>query len=184
MVASRPFLPFAVIAAAGVLGWMRGPGAGVLVVGGAALVGAIALLWNSLRTVAGETPVDLDAAVALGSATAEDERTRRVLQALRDLDLEHKLGKVSDEDFAMLSDQYRGEAKRLLRELDEKIAPARARAEKLVAARVEGKPVTIAADAPAEEEDDTDTVACASCSTHNEPDAVFCKKCGTRLREA
>ena len=180
LVTSRPFLPFAVVAAAGLLGWMRGPGAAVLVVGGVALISAIAFLWNSLRTVSGETPVDLDAAVALGSTTAEDERKRRVLQALRDLDLEHKLGKVSDEDFATLSSQYRGEAKRLLRELDEKIAPARERAEKLVAERLAGKPV----EAPAADEPDAPTVACSSCNVANEPDAVFCKKCGTRLREA
>ena len=176
LTASRPYMPIGVLASASLFAWLRGPGAGVLVVAGGALVFAISALWSSLRTLVGEAPVDLEAAVAIGAATAEDEKKRRILQALKDLEIEHKLGKVSAEDFAMLSAQYRAEAKRILRDIDEKIAPARALAEKLVAnrlAKADGpdEPSSLAAD-------------CANCSTSNEPDAVFCKKCGTKLREA
>ena len=173
LTASRPYMPIGVLASAALFAWLRGPGAGVLVVAGGALVFAISALWTSLRTLVGEAPVDLEAAVAIGTATAEDERKRRILQALRDLEIEHKLGKVSDDDFKVLSSQYRTEAKRILREIDEKIAPARALAEKLVAERLAGD--------SAEKTPPETSSACAKCATQNEPDAVFCKKCGAKL---
>ena len=179
LAASRPFLPVAVLAAAALLAWLRGPGAGVLVVAGGALVFAISALWTSLRTLVGDAPVDLESAVAIGAATTEDEKKRRILQALKDLEIEHKLGKVSDDDFRVLSGEYRAEAKRILRALDEKLAPARDRAEKLAAARMaQGTlPEEAAETAPA-------ALACPQCATTNEADAVFCKKCGHKLREA
>jgi hypothetical protein len=179
LTASRPFLPLAVLGAAALLAWLRGPGAGVLVVAGGALVFAISALWTSLRTLVGDAPVDLESAVAIGAATTEDEKKRRILQALKDLEIEHKLGKVSDDDFRALSGEYRAEAKRILRTLDEKLAPARERAEKLAAARMaQGpSPEEAAESAPA-------ALACPQCATPNEVDAVFCKKCGHKLREA
>lgn len=135
---SRPFLPLAVIGAAGALGWLRGPGAAVLVLAGAALVLAIAWLWTSLRVLIGDAPVDIDAAVALASASEEDEQKRRILQSLKDLEAEHRLGKVTDEDFRVMSARQREEAKRILRAIDERLAPARKRAEEMLADRLAG----------------------------------------------
>lgn len=136
VLASTPYLPFAVAAGALVLGYVRGPGAGVLLVAGALLIAAISSLWNSLRTLLGEAPVDVDSALALSRAFSNDEHTREVLAALKDLELERRQGKLSEADFQELSARYRAEAKQLLRDRDEKLGPARIRAEELLAKRL------------------------------------------------
>lgn len=156
---STPYLPLAVASGAVALGWLRGPGAGVLLVAGALLIAAISALWNSLRTLLGEVPVDVDSALALSRALSNDERTREVLAALKDLELERRQGKLTEADFQELSARYRAEAKQLLRERDEKLGPARARAELLLAERLATKtapkeptPATRAGDEPKEDE--------------------------------
>lgn len=133
---STPYLPVAVAVGAVALAWLRGPGAGVLLLAGALLIAAISSLWNSLRALLGEAPVDVDSALALSRALSNDERTREVLAALKDLELERRQGKLTEADFHELSTRYRAEAKQLLRERDEKLGPARARAEQLLAARL------------------------------------------------
>jgi hypothetical protein len=60
-----------------------------------------------------------------------------VLRALKDLEYERTVGKISDEDFLELSARYRSEAKALLQTLDRELAPARARAEAELAERLE-----------------------------------------------
>lgn len=148
LVQSTPYLPFGVAGGALLLGYVRGPGAGVLLVAGAMLIFGISSLWNSLRTLLGEAPVDVDSAVALSRAFSNDEHTREVLAALKDLDLERKQGKLSEADYQELSARYRAEAKQLLRERDEKLGPARARAEALLAKRLEAKPEAPSDEAP------------------------------------
>ncbi|MCC6644989.1 MAG: hypothetical protein IT374_05380 [Polyangiaceae bacterium] len=133
---STPYLPFAVGLGAVALWWLRGPGAGVMLVAGALLLAAITALWNSLRTLLGEAPVDVDSALALSRVLSNDERTREVLAALKDLELERRQGKLTEEDYRDLSARYRAEAKLLLRERDEKLGPARLRAEGLLAERL------------------------------------------------
>ncbi len=149
---SAPYLPVAILVGALALAWLRGPGAGVLLLAGALLVGAISSLWNSLRALIGEAPVDVDSALALSRALSNDERTREVLAALKDLELEHRQGKLTEADFRELSAKYRAEAKQLLRERDEKLGPARARAEELLAARLV-KPVEPSAEPASPKED-------------------------------
>lgn len=148
VLASAPYLPFVVAAGALVLGYVRGPGAGVLLVAGALLIAAISSLWNSLRTLLGEAPVDVDSALALSRAFSNDEHTREVLAALKDLELERRQGKLSEADFQELSARYRAEAKQLLRDRDEKLGPARIRAEELLAKRLKAE----ADEAPSTEE--------------------------------
>ena len=142
----RPALPFLVLGAALTLGVIRGPGAGVLGLAAGILVLAISSLWGSLRVLVGEAPLTLDAAVAIGAAMQEDEQKRAILRALKDLEIEHGLGKITDEDFRELSGRYRADAKRILRDIDERMEPARKKAEELVASHLAG---TDLADAPA-----------------------------------
>jgi len=129
--------PAAVFVGAGVLGFVRGPGAAVLALAAGALLGAIAGLWGSLRILAGDAPLSLHEAIDLGAPSEMQERKQKILLALKDLQREHSLGKISDEDFKDLSARYRAEAKQLLREMDEDLAPARAKAEALLAARLQ-----------------------------------------------
>ena len=129
--------PAAVLVGAGVLGLVRGPGAAVLALAAGALLGAIAGLWGSLRILAGDAPLSLHEAIDLGAPSEMQERKQKILLALKDLQREHSLGKISDEDFKDLSARYRAEAKQLLREMDDDLAPAREKAEALLAARLQ-----------------------------------------------
>jgi hypothetical protein len=170
-------LPLATIVAAIAVGATYDPGAAILVLAGGALLGVIAVLWASVRTLSGETAITLEEAVLLGAPSATEEQKRAVLQALKDLDYERSVGKVSDADYEELLRRYRTEAKRLLRAVDEDLAPRRARAEAYLAKHL-GKGAT-------------DMVApkatgprCASCQTENDADASFCKKCGSSMPAA
>ncbi len=204
-------LPAATIVCAVVGGVLQGAAAVVLVLAAGTLVSVIAIFWASLRTLVGETPLSGADAYALGAPRAEEEQKRAVLRALKDLEFEHGIGKISEEDYQALVAKYRAEAKRLLRLIDEDAQPGRQKVEDLVAERLfreglaeappdpyrgakpETKPVkkkkTKPAKAPepqaekaeaAKQEQADAKPACASCGTRNDPDAVFCKKCGAR----
>ena len=216
-------LPAATLICAIVGGVLQGASAVVLVIAAGALVSVIAIFWASIRTLVGETPLSGADAYVLGAPRAEEERKRAVLRALKDVEFERSVGKISEEDYKVLVTKYRAEAKRLLRILADEAQPGRNKVEALVrerlfheglaerpqggpyrerkaatkskkrkvkdgrAVEVEAPPAlldeTNVADAmpPQEHENDADTrVACASCGTRNDADAVFCKKCGAR----
>ena len=99
------------------------------------LVGVITAFWTSLRTLLGETRLTGADAYAIGAPRVEEEQKRAVLRALKDLEFERAVGKISEEDAKVLVSEYRREAKRLLRMLDEASADQRARAERVVAQR-------------------------------------------------
>jgi hypothetical protein len=117
------------------VGLVFGPASAVLVLTAFAFISVIALFWTSLRTLLGETPIESADAFAIGAPRVEEEQKRAVLRALKDLEFERGVGKISEDDYKVLVAQYRDEAKRLLRQLDERGAAHRARAEMIVAER-------------------------------------------------
>jgi hypothetical protein len=138
-------------------------------------------LWQSLRLAFVHT-----LATQAASAIVSPERAallaekQSLLLALRDLEAERDSGKLSGADFAQLNGQYRTRARDVLRELDALLAPHRADAKALLAA-AGGK--TSAGSTPAgalDVQPAPDT--CRGCGMTNDADAVFCKKCGARLR--
>lgn len=184
-----------VLASIGVsLGFGVGPA--ILVLAGGTLVGVIGFFWASLRTLGGDAP--LAEGLATAAAMREKvshvaERKQRVLRALKDLELEHSVGKIDDDDYAEISARYREQAKAILREMDIEIEPLRPKAEALARAHLEKRgllpgaplPAKVAA-APATNGDGAPAsaparVACPHCAASNEPDAAFCKKCRARL---
>jgi hypothetical protein len=133
---ARTVLPLVVVALALGAGVILGPPSAVLVLAGGALIGVIATFWASIRTLIGETPLAGADAYALGAPRAEEERKRAVLRALKDLEFERSVGKISDDDYQVLVDKYRTEAKRLLKLLDSEAQPRRDQVEALVAKRL------------------------------------------------
>ncbi|MRG94602.1 zinc ribbon domain-containing protein [Polyangium spumosum] len=108
-----------------------------LVLAAGVLVTVIASFWASLRTLLGETPLSGADAYAIGAPPrAEEEQKRAVIRALKDLEFERSVGKISEEDYRTLVAKYRAEAKRLLQALDQQAAPGRERAEALVQRRL------------------------------------------------
>jgi hypothetical protein len=180
-------LPWIVLLAATVGGLWHGPAFVVLALAAGALIAAIALLWTSLRAAFGETQLTVEDAFALGAPSAEEEQKRAVLRAIKDLEFERGVGKLADEDYQELMARYRAEAKRLLRNIDEKASPERKRVEGLVADHLlaAGIDRTDEEDGEGDVEQDSEAgeTACGSCDTRNDADAVFCKKCGAKFGE-
>ncbi len=228
-------IPVAAIGGAIATGMLVGLGPAILVLAAGTLLATITLLWASLRTLSGDAPLPADLeAVAIRSRKVDNlgEQKRRVLRALKDLELEHSVGKIDDKDFASLGDRFRSDAKAIMREMDGQLDPFRDEAERLVKKHldkrglgdgvatkastpreadtdsdladvadddgVEAEPVkTAKADAPpvpkpskpgkskraakAAVESSPSRLACPKCDVSNEPDASFCKKCGTSL---
>jgi hypothetical protein len=168
---------------------------------GFALVIVLTALWQSMRLVLlGGAQVSGKAALAQTGgphnprADAREALMREkatLLQAIRDVRFEHDLGKISDADLERLDAQYRLRARAVLAELEAQIDPYRAKARALLGVNDDGTTsaaLAPAASAPVSEPDpvpeassSSATVACAACSTANDPDAVFCKKCGARI---
>lgn len=128
-------LPIAVVVAV-VLGATLGRGAFFLALAGGALLGAIWTLWQSLQSLTGDAPLTLEEAIGMGAPSVEEERKAAVLRALKDLEYERHVGKITEDDFQELSRKYREEAKALLQLVDSDLAPARARVEQLVEQRL------------------------------------------------
>jgi ribosomal protein L40E len=161
------------------------------IAGGVCLLFVLLALWQSLRTLLGETQG------LAGEPEAVTESGRRqllrekdtLLGAIRELRFEHDLGKLSDADLAQLEQGYRGRAREVLQELDEELEPHRAAARALIeqarsnstkSASAESAK-TGTADAAAEPRATQATLACGACGTRNDTDASFCKKCGGKL---
>jgi hypothetical protein len=156
------------------IGLVFGPASALLAFVTGALLGAILLVWHSLRTLAGDADVDaaLDLATSAAAPTELAERKRRALRALKDIEQEHSVGKLDDKDFASLDAEYRSRAKDVIREMDAELEPYREKAEALVRGHL---------DKQARSAEKTKRNACASCDTVNDTDATFCKACGAKL---
>ena len=178
----RPSLSLGVFTVAGalMLGFGRSLGAAWLALAGGMLLAIILLLWRSTLLLLGEIPLGSTLGAEAwepeqGALAATKERKMAVLRALKDLEFEHSVGKLTDEDYEQLSTQYRTQAKALLRSLDHDLSPARQQAEAWVAEQRQKQPAPPTTSVPSPSE------TCRACATENEPDAVFCKRCGQRL---
>lgn len=103
-----------------------------------------------------------------GRTRAALEREKALaLRAIKELEFDRAMGKVSDADFAEMSARLRARAARLLRQLDAGVV-YREEIERELARRVGEAPAPTIG-------------ACDACGTGNDPDARFCKSCGAKL---
>jgi hypothetical protein len=182
-------LPIASIVAAIVVGVVASVGSALLVIASGALLGTIALLWASVRTLSGDAPLPADLELLAAQHRDVDalgEQKRRVLRALKDLEAERALGKIDEADYEAIAMQYRDEAKALMRRMDADVAPSLAEAEKVARDYLAAQGLGTAAKdaAPQARGSARERVACVACATSNEPDAAFCKKCGAAMKTA
>jgi hypothetical protein len=191
---ARVFAGLGLLVVAAGVGTRLGLSAALLTLAAGVLLGGIWLFWSSLQGLAGETPLTLDEALSLGAPSAEEEQKQAVLRALKDLEYERSVGKISEDDYHELSQRYRNEAKALLLLVDRDLAPSLKKAEALLADRLRrepakpSQPTAQGAAAPNAEAapaaPETTAIDCPKCQTHNDKDARFCKKCGHALAEA
>lgn len=172
-----------------------GLGAALILLAGGALV---LFIWLAFRAVQAVTEPDESSILLELAPTTAAARKTAALRALKDLETERGLGNLSDDDYAELEARYREDAKVAMREVDEERRGLRERAE-AIAERAIAK----ALEAPAEKSEEAEIdakeekketkeksepaaappekLACAKCSTPNDPDAAFCKRCGASL---
>ncbi len=181
-------LPTGTIVVALALGLATTFATGILVLVGGALVGVIAWIWASLRTLTGDAPLPehLEAEANAG-LPFDDKRSRKLmlLRALKDLEAERAIGKLEADDFDVVAARYRRELKQLMRVMDDEIAPLRNKAEAAAAAYLanrKAEPIIV----PAEETaaSSASINRCPKCDTSNDADAKFCKACATALGES
>ncbi len=186
-------IPVAVVALVAVpIGLTKGAPAVVLWFGFSMFTGAVLLFWETLRLVldptrSGDAAEGEDDGAALG---ALEERKRAAVQALRDLEFERSIGRLGEEDHRALEARYREEARAAMRAIDEGIGPWRTRAEAMLA-EAEAAELAVTSDAAKPDAAKSETKAtaapateagCPKCQTLNDEDAVFCKRCGHRLK--
>jgi len=126
---ARPFWPLLLIFCVVLGGSLYGVAIGLLVGSGGLLVLALVLAWMSLGELTNEEPLTLDEALELAAPERREQEKASVLRALKDLEQEHRFGKITDEEFAMESTRMRQQAKRLLANLDESAKARKARVE-------------------------------------------------------
>lgn len=133
------------------------------------LVGAGLTAAATYRTVAplGSDLPD-DTSLVGGRTRAALERDKSLtLRAIKELEFDRAMGKVSDADYAEMRDRLRSRAVRLMTQLDG-AAMYRAQIERDAAAA--GASGAGGASG-----------ACVACGTANDADARFCKQCGKAL---
>lgn len=149
---------------------------------------AYALYRSVLPLVSGEAASD---AVMIGGRTrAALERDKALtLRSLKELDFDHKMGKIAAADYTEMRDRLRARAVRLMRQLEgatayrtqierdlqERLSPAVAMTQAGAVA------ATTAAYSAAVATPTTVRRVCGHCNTSNDADARYCKACGTPM---
>ena len=134
------------------------------------LMGVTALAGlAALRTILPLVSLQDDRTPVVGQRTrAALEREKMLaLRAIKEMEFDRAMGKLSEEDFREITGRLRARAARLMRQLDAG-AGYRDRIEHDLAKRLGEKEVKKAP-------------VCAKCSTANDVDARFCKECGQKL---
>jgi hypothetical protein len=123
------------------------------------------------------------------ASEALSERARAVvtrektltLRALKDLEFDRSMGKVSASDFDEMSTRLRLRAMSLMKQLDDDASGYKTIIERELSAHMSARATQPAAPVSAELAPEPVTSPACTCGTANDPDAVFCKRCGSRL---
>ena len=157
----------------------RGQGYTVVILLSILMAGAAFVGLMALRTVQPLLTEHEDRTEMIGRRTrAALERDKLLaLRAIKELEFDRAMGKLSEEDFKEMAGRLRTRAARLIRQLD-----AGADYRDQIERDLEKKLVTFTKDV----KDTKDTkgsgvLVCGACSTANDRDARFCKNCGAKL---
>jgi hypothetical protein len=131
-----------------------------------ALVGLAAL--RMLRPLVSPEE-DKTAMVGRRTRVALEREKMLALRAIKELEFDRAMGKLSDADWTEMSGRLRARAARLIRQLDAG-ANYRDQIERDLANRLGAVPAAQPV-----------ALSCGSCGTANDADARFCKGCGNKL---
>jgi hypothetical protein len=128
----RPYWPLMMLFCVVLTGALRGVGPALLVLSASLLVLGVVLAWMSLGELTNEEPLSLDEALELAAPERREQEKLSILRALKDLEQEHRFGKITDDEFAAESARMRHQAKRMLASFDDSIKARRARVEERI----------------------------------------------------
>jgi hypothetical protein len=162
----------------------RGQSAPAILLLSLTVFAAAAVGIAALRTLTPLAGGQVDAGRPLGrvlggrSRAALEREKALTLRAIKELEFDRAMGKVSDADFLDMAGRLRARAAGLIQRLDAGRS-YRQQIEEELAKRIgpaagAHTAATVATGPPAVER-------CAGCGTANEPDARFCKQCGASL---
>jgi hypothetical protein len=136
----------------------------------AAAGAAAGAFYRMLVPLTGALVVRLGAPVSERTRAALEREKMLVLRSIKDLEFDRAMGKLSQKDFDEMAGRLRARALSLMKQLDSGTTTYSIEIERELASRM-----------PAGARPATAPGLCA-CGTSNDCDAIFCKKCGTRLQ--
>jgi NADH pyrophosphatase NudC (nudix superfamily) len=161
-----------------------------ILMGATALVGMAAL--RAVRPLVSSQEERVSMIGHRTRAALERDKTI-VLRAIKELEFDHAMGRLSEDDFRQMSGRLRSRATRLIRQIDAS-AGYRSQIQRDLEKRMGGitapgvqdpiQPDTrekVEVREAAEDLPAGDRRTCASCSMVNDADARFCKECGAKL---
>jgi hypothetical protein len=171
-----------------------GPPLVMLALGGMTLAFTAGALWRMIDPLARvEAAGETAAAGQNRGFVRELEREKQlVLKAIKEIEFDYQMRKISERDYREMVERYRNRAMRLISELDAG-GDYRGLIEKELKLRLElpvaetsgvqtaNAGVKTAAPAPTTAAPASTRPQCAACQTENDPDAKFCKSCGGKL---
>jgi hypothetical protein len=178
------FFVLAALACATVVTYLsRGEGATAVILLSVMIFTTALVGMAVLRTVRPLVTTQEDRTPMVGERTrAALEREKMLaLRALKELEFDRSMRKISEDDYREMSTRLRARATRIIRQLDAG-AGYRARIEADLARRLgESADSKGRASSAAERRLELPARACLACATTNDADARFCKSCGKQL---
>lgn len=155
----------------------------IIATAGTAGFAVFRMLQPLVRADAGDRTV----MVGRRTRTSLERQKMLILRAIKELEFDHAMKKVSDADFQEMTARLRNRAAGIIRQLEagdgyrEEIErELRSRLARTPMPAVPAEPATT--DAPSTSEERLAAgVTCATCETINESDARFCKACGQKI---
>jgi hypothetical protein len=154
---------------------------------------AAAALYRTLVPLVAKDPGKFQASLTDGMRAILEREKGLVLRSITELEFDRAMGKVSAKDFDEMAGRLRTRAITLMRQLDADGGGYRELIERELTARLPAaaarKPSRMTVSEPAPSVPATEhtgapaatAAGTCTCGTPNDRDAVFCKRCGTKL---
>jgi hypothetical protein len=139
---------------------------------------AAAALYRTLVPLVGSELSSLDQPLTESGRALIEREKLLALRAIKELEFDRAMGKVSAKDFDEMASRLRSRAITLMRKLDAN-AGYRELIERELAVR--GRMAAGARKAPAVAAPSAPASGVCACGTSNDSDAAFCKRCGSKL---
>jgi hypothetical protein len=173
-----------------------GPPLVMVALGGLTLILGAGALWRIVDPLTRAEVAAVPQARAPYRIRELEREKQAVLKAIKEIELDYQMRKISEADYREMVERYRARALRILSDLaagDDYRALIERELKDRVAARAEagaaGQAVAVGAadraQSPGPSSPDAPTTpasgTCPACATLNDADAQFCKRCGQKL---